>query len=182
MIKWLLLMRPGDLLNRETKEVTASSLQRELKSLQVKLNRSLNLEADLEHRYLIGEVQIAVYERLKTRYHAEQKWANERTEAIHNELGGLEEERDAASTLDELRERFADRLESLSHAEWRHIFAMLNFELHICAESQHGDEDRWLDLDEGRYVSSGGIIEVKLNIPIKFDNLNPIAFYQHVEC
>jgi len=131
----LLSLEPDDfyerIANKENKKGLRESLNRELKSLEVKYNRNINAETELENRNLIGTEHPEVYRRLKAKYQAERIWVEARVQAINDELAQLNREAEAITILRQIKDRFFGRLNELTDAEWRELFVALNLCMHV---------------------------------------------------
>jgi hypothetical protein len=125
--------------NSHNVEQVRQSLEKELKGLHAKLNRNINAEVELENRNLMGQEHEQVYSRLRIRYETERRWVEERQEAIRSELAQLGRQDEAATALEQIRERFIGRLEELTSEEWRDLWVVLNMGIHV------GDHDNLMD-------------------------------------
>ena len=125
--------------NRENKKGLQDSLEHELKSLEIKHNRNINAETELEHRNLMGRENPEVYRRLKARYQAERIWIEERVQAINEEMAQLNREAEAIGSLQQIKDRFFYRLDELTEAEWRELFIALNLCIHVVRHTEPGD-------------------------------------------
>lgn len=137
--KWLLEM-PPDLFyehvsNQHSRDETEQSLRKELHSLELKYDKNISAETDLEKRDLLGQENPEVYRRLKAGFQAERTWIEERTQAINDGLAQLNLQAEAAMSLQEIQAGIKGRLDHLTNAEWRELFTTLNLELHIRDEN-----------------------------------------------
>lgn len=137
--KWLLEM-PPDLFyehvsNQHSRAETEQSLRKELHSLELKYDKNISAETDLEKRDLLGQENPEVYRRLKAGFQAERTWIEERTQTINDELAQLNLQAEAAMSLQEIQAGIKGRLDHLTNAEWRELFTTLNLELHIRDEN-----------------------------------------------
>ena len=108
-------------------ERTRESLEKELGSLEAKYNRNINAETDLERRDLMGQVHPEVYRRIKSQLQAERIWVEERKQAITDQLAQLGREAEAVESLQQIKTKFADRLDTMTNQEWRDLLTTLNF-------------------------------------------------------
>jgi len=142
LVRSLLSLEPQDfyerVVNRENKKESRESLKRELQSLEVKHNRNINAETELENRSLMGMEHPEVYHRLKSKYQAERIWIEERVQIINDEVAQLNREGEAITSLQQIRDRFSGRLNELTQAEWREIFIALNLQIHV---NNHDEPD-----------------------------------------
>jgi len=106
---------------------TRESLGKELRSLETKYNRNINAETDLERRDLMGQVHPEVYRRIKSQLQAERIWIEERKQYITGQLAQLGREAEVIASLQQVKTKFADRLGTLTNAEWRDLLVTLNF-------------------------------------------------------
>jgi hypothetical protein len=125
-----------------------------LDKLEYDYNQAVNLEAKLEDRNLLGDIDPEVYERLRLSYRARRLWAIDAKEATQKELAQLEREQEAVNSLVDLKEKFAGRIDSLTKDEWRSLLASLNFEVHINKEG-FGEYDLGLPLNIGKMGDIG---------------------------
>jgi len=168
------------IIDRNRKERTEKSLRQELSRLDGKYNKLVNLEAELEHRNLLGTIDEEVYQRLKAKYRAERQWVKDREQAINDELLQLDRQTDAIASLDRLANVFLDRLDNLTIAEWRQLFSVLNLEIHVRAVTKDTPKissSEWLDpmwdadadFVEDKNVASliyDGVLELQLGLPL----------------
>ena len=133
---------------------TTAALLAKLDKLERDYNQAVNLEAKLEDRNLLGDIDPEVYERLLLSYRAKRRWAIDTRETIQQELAQLEREQEAVSSLGNLKEKFAGRIDSLTKSEWRSLLTSLNFEVHISTE---------------------GFTEFAFGLPLKIGEIGDIA-------
>ena len=112
-----------------------AGLEKQLHSLELKRSKSLDSRTRLEANRVAGEFDdengMEAYCRVKTLLETQSRWIAERVEAINEQLAQLGREDEAVSSFIELREHFWSRLYELSNDEWRELFAVLNFEIHV---------------------------------------------------
>ncbi len=141
----LLSLEPNDfyerIANNENKKGLQDSLKYELKSLDIRYNRNINAETELEHRNLMGNQHPEVYRRLKVKYEAERNWIEERTQAINEEMAQLNREAEAIVSLQQVKDRFYRRLDELTEVEWRELFIALNLRIHVGRHSEPGSAE-----------------------------------------
>jgi len=141
----LLSLEPNDfyerIVNNENKKGLQDSLKYELKSLDIKHNRNINAETELEHRNLMGNEHPEVYRRLKVKYEAERNWIEERIQAINEEMAQLNREAEAIVSLQQIKDRFYRRLDELTEVEWRELFIALNLRIHVSQHSEAGSAE-----------------------------------------
>ncbi len=113
----------------------------ELKSLDIKHNRNINAETELEHRNLMGNEHPEVYRRLKVKYEAERNWIEERIQAINEEVAQLNREAEAIVSLQQIKDRFCRRLDELTEIEWKELFIALNLRIHVGQHSEPGSAE-----------------------------------------
>ena len=167
-------------------KATEESLRQELLSLQGKHNRSVNAEAVLEERSLLGKVDTEVYERIKLRFRAERQWIADRRDEILKQLEHLNRQAEAEDVLEELYQKFWHRFDTLSNTEWRDLLLLLNVEVHVKPASSITDhnygipanfsriENVWRDIEKNvfRYDyptkvdPTDTIIEVRFGVPL----------------
>jgi len=134
-VRMLLLANADKLIkNQGMQGKTKVSLLAKLDKLEHDYNQAVNLEAKLENRNLLGEIDPEVYERLRLSYRAKRRWAIDSKEATQKELAQLKREQEAVNSLLDLKEKFAGRIDSLTKGEWRSLLSSLNFEVHINTE------------------------------------------------
>lgn len=139
VIRFCLMLQPSEfyelIANRHNCEELKRTLQRELYSLEVKYNKNINAEAELENRSLSGQMHPEVYPRLKAKFRVERQWIEDRKLSVNEQLAQLNREAEAVASLVEIRKKFAGRLDKLANTEWRDLLNMLNLEIHIEAPS-----------------------------------------------
>jgi len=134
-VRMLLLANANEVIkDKHIQGKTTASLLAKLDKLERDYNQAVNLEAKLEDRNLLGDIDPEVYERLLLSYRAKRQWAIDTRETIQKELAQLEREQEAVSSLENLKEKFAGRIDSLTKSEWRSLLSSLNFEVHISTE------------------------------------------------
>lgn len=134
-VRMLLLANADELIkNQRIQGKTKISLLAKLDKLEHDYNQAVNLEAKLEERNLLGEIDPEVYERLRLSYRAKRQWATDNKDITQKELAQLEREQEAVNSLVDLKEKFAGRIDSLTKGEWRSLLTSLNFEVHINTE------------------------------------------------
>lgn len=154
-VQMLLLANADELIkNQEIQGKTKVSLLDKLDKLEYDYNQAVNLEAKLEDRNLLGDIDPEVYERLRLSYRARRQWAIDTKEATQKELAQLEREQEAVDSLVDLKEKFAGRIDSLTKDEWRSLLTSLNFEVHINKEG-FGEYDLGLPLNIGKMGNIG---------------------------
>ncbi len=127
--------------DRDNKKGLQDSLKHELKSLEIKHNRNINSETELEHRNLTGRENPEVYRRLKGRYQAERIWIEERIQAINEEMAQLNREAEAIGSLQKIKDRCFGRIDELTDDEWRELFVALNLVIPIGEYAELGSAD-----------------------------------------
>ena len=141
----LLSLEPNNfyerIVNNENKKGLQDSLKYELKSLDIKHNRNINAETELEHRNLMGNEHPEVYRRLKVKYEAQRNWIEERIQAINEEMAQLNREAEAIVSLQQIKDRFYRRLDELTEFEWRELFIALNLHIHVGQHSEPGNAE-----------------------------------------
>ena len=151
----LLLANADELIkNQRIQGKTRVSLLAKLDKLEHDYNQAANLEAKLENRNLLGEIDPEVYERLRLSYRAKRRWAIDSKEATQKELAQLKREQEAVNSLVDLKEKFAGRIDSLTKGEWRSLLSSLNFEVHINTEG-FGEYALGLPLNTGEMGNIG---------------------------
>jgi len=133
--KFLINLQPDDfyerISNKHNRDELEQSLHKELYNLEMKYNRNVNAETELENRDILGLVQSEVYRRLKAKFQAERLWIEDKRQAIDKELAQLNLQAEAADSLLQIQSKVRDRLHELTKAEWRELFAALNLEIHV---------------------------------------------------
>jgi hypothetical protein len=152
-IKLILLCTPDELYdlirNKKNQEQTEQQLRRELHSLEVKYDRTINAEAKLEDSFFLGKVDPEVHDRLKTKYKNERQWIKDKQLAIQHELAQLGREAEAVESINKMRSRYINGLDKMHQSEWRGLFVQLNLEIHVrTKEDQLGwESDRSTNLN-----------------------------------
>ena len=164
-------------------KATEESLRQELLSLEGKHNRSINAEAVLEERSLLGKVDTEVYERIKLRFRAERQWTADRRDEILGQLKQLSRQAEAEDVLEKLYRKFWRRFQTLSNSEWRDLLLLLNVEVHVKPASSLTDQDHWIpgdfsrieniwrDIEKNKFrwthtEATDTIIEVRFGVPL----------------
>lgn len=126
-----------DILTSELSRFQASSkdlevqLPQELKKLELRRNKNLNAQTELEMRSVRGQVEDNVYDRARAQFRAEIAWIEERKQHIEGELEQLNQHAKAMITLQSLRQRIKNSLDDASNDEWRELFSAINLEIHV---------------------------------------------------
>ena len=180
---WMLLnLEPDEfyrrVANRQSRHELESSLRSELEGLDVKLNRNINAETELESRNLLGQEHPEVYRRLRAKFQAERIWIEEREKAINGQLAQLDREAEAVATLQQIRADFKDRLGQLTNAEWRELFIALNLEIHVRdKDNPETWTDRWSqDTQFNIAPANRRDIEITFGLPLKAEPIRDIVF------
>ncbi len=159
--------------NKVSNGYTQESLNKELGNLEVKYNRNINAETELENRNIRGQEHPEVYRRLKASYQAERQWIEERKEQIAQELSQLDYHVAAIAMLQEIRSKVSGRLQNeLSQDEWRELFTTLNLEIHVrdrdnpatWPETELKDGEGWPEMD------------IRWGLPLKAEAVGDIVF------
>ena len=171
----------GRLTDKRNRVETAASLQNELQTLQLRYEKNINAETELESRNLLGQEHPEVYQRVKTRLHSQRKWIQERQEYVEGMLAQLGRDINVITTLNEIRAKFNGRLDELTDAEWRQLFIILNLEITTkgTPEAAPIPQDRPLklsDFDLWDYVLLTDKIEATISFPLQPETLGNIVF------
>ena len=113
-------------------------MEHEFKSLEIKHNRNINVETELEHRNLMGSENPEVYRRLKARYQAKRIWIEGRVQVINEEMAQLNRASEVIGSLQQVKDRFFYRLNELTEAEWRELFITLNLCIVVVRHTELG--------------------------------------------
>jgi len=167
----------------DSMKATEESLRQELLHLQAKHNRSINAEAALEERSLLGQVDNEVYERIKLRLRAERQWIADRRREILDQLEQLSRQAEAEDVLEKLYRKFWYKFHTLSNTEWRDLLLLLNVEVHVKPASSITEQDHWIpgdfsrieniwrDIEKNKFQwthtkPTDTIIEVRFGVPL----------------
>jgi len=162
--------------NKVCSTYTQESLNKELRDLEMKYNRNINAETELEGRNLLGQEDPEVYRRLKVQLQAQRTWIKQRKEAINQELAQMGHHVAAIAMLGEIREKVSGRLmHDLSQEEWRELSTSLNLEIHVRdknnpasyhgAESHNGQEAPEMDIRWGLPLKAETVGDIVFNSP-----------------
>jgi len=144
--------------NEQVQSKTKESLIAKLDKLDRYYNQAVNLEAKLEERNLLHDIDPEVYERLRLAYRARRQWAMDSKEDVKKELAQLEREGEAIDSLENLKKKFLGRLDNLNKAEWRSLLSALSFEVHI-------GEEGFAEFIFGLPLKTGTISHIALGSP-----------------
>lgn len=135
IVKMLFKYKPDEFYEQIGKgqnvDETKKSIHRELDALHKKYQQNMSAEASLEDRMSRGRVLPEIYEQLKDKYQAERDWIKTKRETLLDQLKQIGREQEAIKTLQALRLEFANRLDSLTTAEWRRLLTTLNLEIQV---------------------------------------------------
>jgi len=162
--------------NRVSNGYTEESLNKEFRDLEVKYNKNITAETELERRSLLGQEHPEVYRQLKTRFQDERIRIEERKQAISEELAQLDYHVAAIAMLQEIRSKVTGRLlNELSQAEWRELFMALNLEIHVRdrnnpatwpeTELENSEELPEMDIRWGLPLKAERVSDIVLNSP-----------------
>ena len=173
----------GRLADKRNRVETAASLQNELQTLQIRYEKNINAETELESRNLLGQEHPEVYQRVKTRLHSQRKWIQERQEYVEGMLAQLGRDINVITSLNEIRAKFNGRLDELTDAEWRQLFTILNLEITTkgTPEAAPIPQDRPLklsDFDLWDYVLLTDKVEATISFPLQPEMLANIVFIE----
>ena len=173
----------GRLADKRNRVETAASLQNELQTLQIRYEKNINAETELENRNLLGQEHPEVYQRVKTRLHSQRKWIQERQEYVEGMLAQLGRDINVITSLNEIRAKFNGRLDELTDAEWRQLFTILNLEITTkgTPEAAPIPQDRPLklsDFDLWDYVLLTDKVEATISFPLQPEMLANIVFIE----
>ena len=138
--KWVVstLLNDPDIVNRLRSDgEVESSIQKDMKSLEAKRQRSLNSLVELEHRHIdnradeVHRIDPEVYARLKRQYSTQCQWASERIEELRQQLANMEHQAQAVASLQVMRDQLLDRLSEFSTTDWRKLFTDLGMTVHV---------------------------------------------------
>jgi len=171
----------GRLADKRNRVETAASLQNELQTLQLRYEKNINAETELESRNLLGQEHPEVYQRVKTRLHSQRKWIQERQEYAEGMLAQLGRDINVITSLNEIRAKFNGRLDELTDAEWRQLFIILNLEIRTkgtpeAAPIPQERPKKLSDFDLWDYVLLTDKVEATISFPLQPETLENIVF------
>ncbi len=120
---------------------TKDTLHRELHSLRKKYAKNINDEVKLEERILEGKVHPEAEKVLKDKLKAQREWIGKEEATKINQLAILVKENAAKKSLDEMRQKYGERMKNnrLTQEVWRKIFSVLNLSIHVPSEQDKRD-------------------------------------------
>ena len=159
--------------NRVSNRYTEESLNKEFRDLEVKYNKNITAETELERRSLLGQEHPEVYRRLKAQFQAQRTWIKERKESISEELAQLDYHVAAIAMLQEIRSRVSGRLmHELSQDEWRELFTALNLEIHV---RDRNNPATWPET-ESENSEELPETDIRWGLPLKAEAVSDIVF------
>jgi hypothetical protein len=123
--------RPGFLGNNENLVKTRLSLEIEMTAVKKEYESKITALSRLENEHVLNEIMEEVYHQTKNRLESRCQWIKDRITEIYIEMNKLAESDQASKVLSDLWEDYEDRINSLTDAEWRHLFETLNLEVHV---------------------------------------------------
>ncbi len=136
-VKYILIEQPDDfykvIANDEHRQRTLEDLTRELQDCEVKYSKRTQLLANLEHRFLSGEVDKEAYQLLKARYVVERDGVDTRRKELIDEMRQAGREKEAAESLAQLALIYRLKLlvGDLPNDDWRSLFVALNLRIRV---------------------------------------------------
>ena len=120
---------------------TKDTLHRELHSLRKKYAKNIDDEVKLEERILKGKVHPEAEKVLKDKLKAQREWIGKEEATKINQLAILVKEDAAKKSLDEMRQKYDERIKNnrLTQEDWRKIFSVLNLSIHVPSEQDKRD-------------------------------------------
>jgi hypothetical protein len=116
------------------------------------------------------------------KFEAERKWIEERMQAINEEMGQLNWESEAIASLQQIKDKFYQRLDELTEHEWRELFIRLNLQLHVGQNPESGSAELSLSSPDVRISYFRGMrdfeelqklqgrppeVEVRIGLPLR---------------
>ncbi len=120
---------------------TKDTLHRELHLLRKKYAKNIDDEVKLEERILEGKVHPEAEKVLKDKLKAQREWIGKEEATKINQLAILVKEDAAKKSLDEMRQKYDERIKNnrLTQEDWRKIFSVLNLSIHVPSEQDKRD-------------------------------------------
>ena len=149
-----------------------TNLEKDLRKVEARCNRSLQHEASLEDSYIKNEIDEAVYPLLKAKYRNERQSAKTWRDEILAQLGQLGREKEVIDSVGDIRFRLISKHmhSQITYDQWRQLFAALNVEVHVEASG----EPAFISLRKrkGGITDALGVpLALWLGVPIKLEVL-----------
>jgi site-specific DNA recombinase len=138
---WLLVAKGevflANIQSPATQERTKDKLEKDLKAFGRKRKENLSAETKVVNEYAHGKIGEEVYTRLISQYQTEREWLEAEQDRALALLAQIGHEERAAQSLKELLGSFVDKMDSLTNADWRRLFIILNFKVIVKTREQY---------------------------------------------